>query len=346
MAGRARPTVGVVADRAGVSVASVSRVLNGLPASPAMTARVQAAAGELGYVPDVIARSLKVRRTGQLAFAVADVGNPVYVQMMHAVDEVVRAAGYRLVISSIGPDPADAITQLDSLAYGFADGLVLSPLRFDDQLVKALTLAHTPVVLIGTPPDTVDVDHVRADSHRGVRIALDHLHQSGRRRVAFLNVPVDTVPGSARSRAFTAAVTALGMVDDPSLRATAADFTVEAGRVAARELLGRSRPDAVLAANDLLAVGVLQVAAELDVDVPGELAVVGMDNSELAALVSPALSSVDLGSAERGRLAAELILDRLGDPDRRTRRLVVEPALVVRRSSAPATVAPSDRVTA
>ncbi len=328
-----RPTVGRVAERAGVSTASVSRVLNGLSASEDMLSRVQEAVAELGYRPNAIARSLKVRRTQQLAFAVADVGNPVYVEMMRAVEAETRSRGYRLLVSSTGGHMDDIRGLLDGLAHGYADGLVLSPVRVDGELVEALRRLDLPVVVVGTVPKDLAVDNVRANSSGGVRQALEHLHASGRRRIAFVNGPVDTVPGSARSRAFERTARALGLDADPALRIEAADFTLAAGRDAAEALLDRETPDAVLGANDLLAIATMQVLAERRLRVPDDVAVVGMDDTEIAGVTTPTLTSVDLGSRERGRLAARLLLERLDDPAREVQRVTVQPHLVVRRSS-------------
>jgi len=328
-----RPTISRVAGRAGVSVASVSRVLNGLPSSTSMAARVRLAADELGYVPDAMARSLKVRRTQQLALAVADLGNPVYVSMMRAIEAVVRSAGYRLVLSSTGSDPKDEIDLISRLAHGYADGLILSPLRVTDDLVDTLRDCRIPVVVIGSLPSGLALDNVRADSPRGVRLALEHLRAGGRRRVGFVNGPIDTVPGFARALGFDRTARRLGLDLDPALRVSAADFTFQAGRDAAAELFDRARPDAVLGGNDLIAVGVLHELADRGLRVPEDVAVVGMDDTELATLTTPSLTSVGLGSAERGRMAAELLLDRIADPARPVQRLRVGPRLVVRAST-------------
>src|SRR5918997_38405 len=158
-----------------------------------MLTRVQEAVAELGYRPNAMARSLKVRRTQQLAFAVADVGNPVYVEMMRAIEVETKARGYRLLVSSTGGDIGDTQALIDGLAHGYADGLVLSPVRVDDELVAALKRLDLPVVVIGTVPKEVGVDNVRANSAGGVRLALEHLYAGGRRRIAFVNGPVDTV---------------------------------------------------------------------------------------------------------------------------------------------------------
>jgi LacI family transcriptional regulator len=351
-----RPTIAGVARAAGVSVASVSRVLNGLPATEEMVERVQRAVEELGYVPDSRARSLKVGRTFQLTLAVADVGNPVYVTMMRAVEEVVSAAGYRLVVTTTGPDVVDEVALVRGMARGYADGLVISPLRVDDDLIKSIRECDVPVVVAGNVPSSAGVDTVRANSPKGMLLAVEHLLAKGRRRIAFVNGPVDTVPGTARAKGFADAMKANGL--RPAAEVEAVDFTFAAGREAGAELLaglgggarkpgsagraaGRAgsagaadgRLDAVIAANDLLAVGIMHELAARDLVVPGDVAVIGMDDSELAEQSFPPLTSVNLGSAERGRRAAELLLARIEDDTRTPRRIVVQPTLSVRKST-------------
>ncbi|BCJ35761.1 LacI family transcriptional regulator [Actinocatenispora thailandica] len=329
----ARPTLSQVADLAGVSVASVSRVLNGLPASPEMTTRVRAAVDSLGYTPDARARSLKVGRTEQLVLVVPDVGNPVYTGLMRAVAAVVKDAGYRLLLSTGNSEVAEEIAILDGLSSGYADGVIISPLRMTEPILQALQRLRHPAVVIGTPPAAVPVDAVQADSAAGVQLAMQHLVDTDRRRIAFVNGPVDTVPGSARQRGFDRADERL--LAGAGRRYAAGAFTVDAGRQIAERVLD-DRPDAVLCANDLLAFGVMRVAHSRGIRVPDELAVVGIDDTDLAAVVSPGLTSVNLGSGERGAAAARLLLDRIADPDRPAERVVVDPWLTVRESSTPA----------
>lgn len=328
-----RPTIAAVARAAGVSVASVSRVLNGLPATEEMAERVRRAVDELGYVPDSRARSLKVGRTFQLTLAVADVGNPVYVTMMRAVEEVVSAAGYRLVVTTTGPEIVDEVALVRGMARGYADGLVISPLRVDDDLIKSIQECDVPVVVAGNVPARAGVDTVRANSPKGMALAVEHLVSRGRRRIAFLNGPADTVPGEARAKGFADALRAHKL--QPVAQVEAADFTFAAGRAGGRELLKSGRPafDAVIAANDLLAVGLMHELVAADLAVPDDVALVGMDDSELAEQCFPTLTSVNLGSAERGRRAAELLLARIEDGERSPRRIIVHPSLSVRRST-------------
>lgn len=329
----ARPTIVTVAQWAGVSIASVSRVINGLPATPEMVQRVRAASEAVGYVPDAVARSLKAGRTGQLAFAVADVANPVYVAMMRAIERVTKGAGYRLLLSSTESKPDDEIAILRSLRHRYVDGLILSPIRVTPELVAELRQAPLPVVVIGTLPADVPVDNVRADSRQGVGLAVAHLIDTGRQSVAFINGPIDTVPGAARLEGYRMALEAASRRLDPELVVTGDDFTFTAGRRAARELFSRSRPDAVFCANDLLAVGALRELIDLGIAVPDDVALVGMDDTELAEMSAPSLSSVSLASEERGELAARLLLERLTHPDAPPVRAAVPPRLIVRESS-------------
>jgi LacI family transcriptional regulator len=328
-----RPTLVTVARLAGVSVASVSRVLNGGTATPDMQERVRAAVAQLGYVPDAAARSLRARRTGQLAFAVADVGNPTYVAMMRGIESVMRSSGYRLLVQSTGSDVADEVSLIESLGHRYVDGLIISPIRVTHDLLRALALAAAPVVVVGSLPDGALVDNVRTDSGAGLRLAAEHLLSTGRRRLALVNGPVDTTPGRQRTSGFETAMAAAGLPAADVTIEYAADFTYAAGLVAARALLDRFRPDAVICGNDLIAFAVIRTLAELGLQVPADVAVAGVDDTELAEMHLPSLTSVSLESAQRGRLAAAMMLDRLATPDLAPRQEMVTPRLVIREST-------------
>lgn len=331
MADSKKSTLVLVAERAGVSIASVSRVMNGLPASQGVTERVRAAAAELGYVPDATARSLKVGKTEQIALAVADVGNPVYVTMMHEISRMVTKAGYRLVLSSTGGDPKDQIDLLTSLNRGFADGLIMSPLRATDELGAQLRSSRLPIVIIGSLPAGVELDNVRADSVAGMALAVDHLAAQGRERIAFINGPVDTVPGAARLNGYRRALAARDLPD--LAQKPAKDFTYQAGLAAATRLLEKQTPDAIVCANDLLAIAALNVATRRGWKIPDDIAIVGMDDTDIADLANPAITSVNLGATRRAKTAARLLLRRLEKPDAPVRQVVIEPTLTVRGSS-------------
>ena len=327
------PTIATVAQLANVSVASASRALNGIKTSPATLERVRAAAASVGYVPNAAARSLRSRRTGQIAFAMPDVGNPVYTTMISSIQEVARAGGFRLLLHSTGADADDELAMVRDLKHRYVDGLILASLYLTEAHADELRRAATPVVVIGRPSKGTPVDTVRTYSRKGAAEAVRHLHSAGRRRIAFVNGPTHTAPGSARRLGYLDGLRSCGLPRDESLIEVATDFMVEPGRRAAERLLARVRPDAILGANDLLAVGVLAALRDAQLDVPEDVALVGMDNSDLSELTWPALTTVDLGSAERARIAAELLLARIDDPGREPQIVGVEPRLVVRASS-------------
>ena len=174
------PTITTVARLANVSVASASRVLNGIRTSPATLERVTAAAESVGYVPNAAARSLRSRRTGQIAFAMPDVGNPVYTAMVASIQEVARVAGVRLLLHSTGADSDDELAMIRDLRHRHVDGLILACLHVTQEHAAELSTSAAPVVVIGRPPTETSVDTVRAYSRRGAAEAVRHLHAVGR----------------------------------------------------------------------------------------------------------------------------------------------------------------------
>jgi len=327
-----RATLMQVAERAGVSLASTSRALHGTGASPAMIERVRAAAEELGYSPDAIGRSLRMKKTFQIAFAVADIGNPVYVEMMRAIHEVLDPHGYRVVVMSTGDTSTSTTELVRSLNSGFVDGMIVSPLRTDDRLIREIAGTPVPVVVIGRALGEHGISSVSTDSAGGIGQAVRHLCDLGRSRLGFLNGPLDTTPGEARQRGFDA------VAGEGHAVQIAADFTVAAGLAGARRLLASApeRLDAIVAANDLLAIGAIHAIRELGLSVPDDIAVTGMDDTELGRVFHPTLTSVSLGSTERGRAAAQIMLDLADDGDHDARHITVGPELIVRGSTVPA----------
>lgn len=329
-----RPTLVQVAAHAGVSIASASRALNGKSASRETIQKVRDAVTELGYVPDATARGLKRGSLRTVAFAAADVANPVYVEMMSAMEQTLRDEGYRLTITSAGSDP-DGVTQLVSdLGLGYADGMIISPLRVTEQVTESLENSSVPVVVIGRTRGNSSLDRVGVDSARGIGLAVEHLHEISCRSILLLNGPADTTPGHFREDGFLRSVSA-----DPSLHGSvvrADDFTTASGEaaLAAHLAAGGPLPDAVIGANDLLAIGGMH-ALEAHGAHPGrDVAVIGVDNTHLTDLVRPALTSVALGSAERARAAAGLLVERIQNPHKAARTVDVAARLVIRSSTA------------
>lgn len=329
-ADRGQPTVRTVARLAGVSIASASRVLNGIGGSAELAARVRAAAEHVGYVPNAIARSLQSQRTGLIGLAVVDISNPVYVMMTRAIEAEIADSGRKLLIHATGAHAAGETELVRGLARRYVDGLIMSLLEVTDSHVHELSRAAVPVVVVGQMPGDAALDNVRADSLSGVALGVSHLLSRGRTRIALVNGPAGSRPSIDRSEGFQESLAAHG---SRPLDVEWGDFTFEGGRGATRRLLERVRPDAILAANDLVAAGALHELLSAGLRVPEDVAVVGMDNTAIAELTFPRLTSVDLGAAERGRRAARLLLSRLDDARLPARCERVAPSLVVRDSS-------------
>jgi LacI family transcriptional regulator len=334
----ARPTLHQVAAAAGVSIASASRALSGGVASPRTVAKVRTAARDLGYFPDATARALRTGAPRRITFAVDDIGNPNYVAMLRAIEGAMGHGGPSVSVTSTGSN--DQAVELVRHAASAADGIIISPIRVNDRLRRAITSSPIPVVVIGSLGEDAPVDVVHVDSAKGIGMAVGHVTALGRRNLVFLNGPLDTNPGSSRERGFYRAVRTMGLDADRCRQVLADDFTVAAARAAAADLFTGwhrrrpvDRPDAVIAANDLIAIGAMNAATDAGLRIPDDVMFTGVDDTEIAAVYNPSLTSVSLHAAERGRLAAELLLQRFAEPQRPARLLSVEPRLVVRRST-------------
>jgi LacI family transcriptional regulator len=304
-----------VAKQAGVSVASVSRVINGTAARADTEMRVRKAIAELDYQPNSAARALKVRQSEQICLSFDDLANPAYIAMTRGVGRELSATKYRLILSSAFSSVEEIVKHLQTMGRGFADGLIISPIYSDERITKLISALQMPVVLIGTLPDGLDVDSVHVDSSAGIAMAVEHLIETGRTKIGLINGPLSTKPGVRRKAAFEKAIK-------------------EAGYFAFSEIEDFSKFDAFVCANDQLAAGAMKFASENGISIPGDIAIVGIDNTDMASLLHPTLTSVDLKAEERGEIAAQLMLDRLANPDRASKRITVEPKLVIRESTA------------
>ncbi len=328
-----KPTIGLVAKRAGVSVASVSRVINGTLARPATEKRVRAAIEELGYQPNSAARALKVQQSEQICLSFADVGNPAYLALTRGISRVLRDSKYRMILSSSVSNEEEISNHLQSLGRGFADGLIISPIVTNNAIAQLIKDLRIPTVLIGTLPAGLNVDNVYIDSAKGVELAVEHLKNQGKKKIALVNGPVATNPGKKRYKGFISAMEKHKLKFSDEAIFFVSDFTSEA---AIRELENKpeiKKFDAVICANDLIAAGLIRLLLDAGVKVGQDVAVVGMDNTELGRIIYPSLTSVDLLAEKRGELAAELLLERMKNPNSAPRKIEVKPKIVIRDSS-------------
>lgn len=326
-----RTTIRDVAAQAGVSVATVSKVLNArYGVSAATQARVQQVIDELGYQSSIVASSLRSHRTGVLGVLVADL-EPFSTELLKGVAAAVRGTGYELVIYSAGGRSGDRVgwerRYLSRLGGTLIDAAVLvTPTVVDAD-------NGLPVVAVDPHAGAASVPTVSADNERGARLAVDHLLGLGHRRIAFISGWPGLESTRLRHEGYRASLAAAGVAVDASL-VLEGDATQERAHALAVELLQRPEPPtAVFAGNDMAALGVLAAARELGVAVPAQLSVVGFDNVPEAVMATPALTTVEQPMQAMGEQALRMLLELLagGTPPS---RVVLDTRLVLRHSTA------------
>ncbi|MDK2928319.1 MAG: LacI family transcriptional regulator [Bacillota bacterium] len=321
-----------VAREAGVSVATVSRVLNRSGYVKAETyQRVIAAIRKLHYVPNGVARSMVRGNTRTIGLILPDITNPYFPMLARGVEDAATAQGYLVILCNTDNNPDTEAMYLAMLREKCVDGLVYvsAAPRADHVQEFAQVL---PVVWVDRPPVGVAGDVVAGDDFLGGYLATRHLISLGRRRIAFISGPPGLMTSEERERGYRLAHKEAGLVPEDTLTAHG-DFKFESGRRAMAEILGRTRPDALFAANDLMALGALEVILAAGCRVPEDIAVVGYDNIVFARLAKPALTSVEQPSYLIGLTACEVVLERIARRELPVQKKLFKPTLVVRASS-------------
>ncbi|UGV24555.1 LacI family transcriptional regulator [Rhodopseudomonas boonkerdii] len=332
-------TIKDVAREVGVHPSTVSRALD--PArrdrlGEPVVRRVLEAAERLGYRPDVVAASLRSGRSRLIGIVVPDIANPVFSPIISGLERALAARGYALIVADQRPDLAGGNDLVQMLIARRVDGLVLANVALKDDAVERCLRAQIPVVLVNRAEGQTRVPSVVSDDLAGITLAVDHLIASGHRRIVHVAGPQSLSTGMLRRRGFVTAMRAAGLDPDEDDIEEAAAFTREAGLPAARALLAR-RPDAtaVVAANDLLALGVYEALREQGRRCPEDVSVIGHNDMPLVDLVNPPLSTVRISHHEMGERTGELLLDLIAGTHQGALQIVTSPVLVARASTRP-----------
>lgn len=331
------PTIRDVADRAGVSRATVSRVLAGRPTvDPALKARVEAAVRELDFRPDPVASALARRRSAVVTLIVADVQNPFYAALARGVQDVCHEHGLTLLLANSDDRPEIEQTYLRRASEYRAAGVLLSPASGAEELQPVFRELTCPVVLVNRYLRGVETDAVVLDNLLGGYLATRHLLELGHREIAHLAGPGFSSASRDRAEGYRQALQEWGITPDPGWTFPGTLYA-ECGRRWARQFAaGQPSFTAVFAVNDLVAIGVMESLATAGVAIPGDVSLVGFDNSPLSALWCIGLTTLEQPGYEMGRAAAQCLLERIKAVDKPTRRILLEPKLMIRNTTAPA----------
>ncbi|GAB3161193.1 LacI family DNA-binding transcriptional regulator [Amycolatopsis stemonae] len=327
-------TISDVAALAGVSTATVSRALNGKSTvDPALAERVARAVAELGYTPNGLARSLRRRETAVLALIISDVENPFFTAIARGVEDAAQAAGYSVMLCNSDENAAKERRYVEVAAQERIAGVIMSPTTGDSD-VGPLTTHRTPIVTVDRRLGSTDCDAVLLDSRAAARDAVAHLADNGYERIACIAGPPGVTTADDRLDGYRDGLRAAGRKYSAKL-VRRCEFREAGGREAATQLLAKPEPpDALLVSSSTMAVGVLQVLAELGLRAGRDVGIVSFDDAPWATLISPALTVVAQPAHAMGQLAARLLLDRIGDGGARaTTTTTMAAQLIVRGSS-------------
>ena len=296
MPGMSNPTLRDVASAAGVHPATASRALN--PETRALVnantaRRVIKVAEGLGYRPNPIARQLKTAKSGTVGLVIPDLTNPLFPPIVRGIEDILEPAGYSGLIVNTDNDGDRERAQIDLLRSRRVEGLIVATAVRDHPLLEELRRDGVLMVLVNRRPDGVDIPSITPDDAGGIELAVRHLAELGHRRIAHLAGPLTTSTGAIRARAFGSAVRDLGLDDDPALTVSCASWSEQAGAEALDSLLDAGASfTAVVAGNDLIALGCYDVFAQRSIACPDDISVVGFNDMPFLDKLRPPLASV------------------------------------------------------
>lgn len=329
-------TIRDVAKAAGVSQGTVSRVINGFCVSPELKERVMRAIVELNYQPNAIARSMRTLSTRTVGLVITDIANPVLATIAKSVEEVLHPLGYTLIVGNTARHPEREAALLKTLAQRRVDGLLVTVEdEYNPSLINALSHLTVPVVLIDRdvpiPFDRVHVDHAK-----GVYQATEYLISLGHRRIAIITANRSCFPGRDRVRGFEAAFRDAGIPLDPDL-IRSQSLSAEYGfREASFLLNSKDPPTAIIAGGNQIFEGVLEAVHCSGRKIPEQLSLIACDDTPLTRLGSPPITVVQRDLVYLGKLAAEMLVERMaGEAPPEQRSVVLPTSLVLRESCAP-----------
>ena len=327
-------TIDEVARRAGVSKTTVSKHINGVPyVSEQAAARIDEAIAALDFRVNPLARGLVTNRTGSLAVVIPSITNPFYPDLVAAIDGEASKRGYDLLLVSTGGDAAREAALVDDLRRKRVDGILFASVRVDSAVLNGLVERGEKVVMVSRHVEGVAADFVVPDNHAGAVMATEHLIRLGHRAIGYLGGPEFVVAFRERLRGYREAMDRHGLPIDPRW-VIVTETGIESGFRGAMHLFHLDeRPTALFVSSDAMALGVLEAAQASGWRIPEDLAIVGFDNITFSRVAAVPLTTIDGRTAELGRIAVQLLVDRIeGNGSGNIQQITLPPSLIVRRS--------------
>ena len=329
-----------VAKRANVSTATVSRTMNGsAKVSPQTAARVRRAIEALNFYPNTNARALGSGRSSLYGLIISDITNPFFPELVKAFDDIAVMHGQEVLIANTNYDAERMKICVSRMLQRKVDGVAIMTSEMDDRLVEVFSRRHIPLVFLDTGSPAPGVNCVRIDYSAGIDAAVHHLIELGHKRIAFISGPMRLASARMRYKAFMESTTRDHLDSDPSL-IEEGNHRVDGGHDAMKRILdSKARPTAVLASNDLTAIGAMGAIAEAGLMVPEDISVVGFDDIQLSAFTMPPLTTVRLPRAEIANAAFRALLNAHQSDTKNMAQgeeHTVQPTLVRRKSTGPA----------
>ena len=333
-------TIRDVARRAAVHPGTASRALNEATRSlvKAETAeRVKAAAIALGYKPNYLARSFKTRRTFSVGVVIPDINNPLFPPIVRGLEERLSTAGYMTLLANTDNDIEREGRILDGLLERRIDGLVLATARRHEPLLAEMGRRGTAVVLVNRVVEDRAFSSVSVDDREGIALVIEHLVALGHHQIAHVGGPQSLSTGYQRYRGFVASMKDHGMKPEKPRVSFAYRFSIAEGLRCGAEVLAQPvRPTAIVAGNDMLALGCFSALEALGLRCPADVSVVGFNDMPFMDRLSPPLTTVSIPHFDIGTHAADLLLERMAERDSPVKMVLLHPELVVRGSTGPA----------
>jgi DNA-binding LacI/PurR family transcriptional regulator len=325
-----------VAERAKVSTATVSRLLNKTSyISPETAKKVWTAIEELGYYPNINARGLASGRSHLLGLIVSDIVNPFFPELVKSFEECAVEKGFELIMANTNYDPARTAMRVRQLIERRVDGVAVMTSEMDQALIDELSTRGIPIVFLDTGELQENISNIRIDYEQGISEAANHLLDLGHRRIGFISGPPDLKSSKIRRSAFLRFLRQHGIIEKKEL-VTTGNHKISGGRAAMTQLLELSeRPTAVLASNDLTAIGALQAVRNHGLHVPEDISLIGFDDIALAASTDPPLTTVNVSRVRVAEAAFNSLFELIDGEPEIGREVLVETKLVIRESTAP-----------